>query len=323
MSKGVLLDVRNLTKYFPVRRGILRRPSGRLRAVDDISFTIGSGETFGLVGESGCGKTTTGRAILRLIEPDGGQIRFDGVDLLGLTPSELRHRRREIQIIFQDPYASLNPRMKVERIVGEPLIIHRMASGKALERRVANLLESVGLDTGAGNRFPHEFSGGQRQRIGIARALALNPKLIVADEPVSALDVSIQAQIVNLLGDLQKERGLAYLFISHSIPMVEHVSRRIGVMYLGKLVEVGPSTDISRNPKHPYTKALLSAVPATTPGRRRERTILGGDVPTPVDPPAGCRFHPRCPVVVDRCRTEEPPLRRLGDERWGACHLAE
>ena len=318
-----LLEVRNLKKYFPIRGRMLSRVTDYVQAVDGVSFSIGRGETFGLVGESGCGKTTTGRAVLRLIEPDGGEIEFDGVDLRKLGSAALRTRRRDMQIIFQDPYASLNPRMPVRSIVGEPFAIHGTASGTERERRVAELLETVGLDPGVGGRYPHEFSGGQRQRIGIARALAMKPKLIVADEPVSALDVSIQAQIINLLADLQKQFGLTYLFISHGIPVIEHISNRIGVMYLGKLVEVGTSAEICTAPKHPYTKALLSAVPVPEPGRKRERIILKGDVPTPINPPSGCRFHTRCPIVEDRCRTDEPPLRRLADGRLSACHLVD
>ena len=318
-----LLEVRNLRKYFPIRAGVLSRVSDFVRAVDDVSFSIRRGETFGLVGESGCGKTTTGRAVLRLIEPDAGEIRFDGVDLRALTARELRRRRRDMQLIFQDPYASLNPRMPIRSIVGEPFAIHGTASGSEREQRVAELLETVGLDPDVGGRYPHEFSGGQRQRIGIARALAMKPKLIVADEPVSALDVSIQAQIINLLADLQKQFQLTYLFISHGIPVIEHISNRIGVMYLGKLVEVGTSAQICTDPKHPYTEALLSAVPIPEPGKKRKRIILRGDVPTPINPPSGCRFHTRCPIVVDRCRREEPPLRPLADGRLAACHLVD
>ncbi len=318
-----LLEVRNLRKYFPIKGGVLSRVSDYVKAVDDVSFSIRRGETLGLVGESGCGKTTTGRAVLRLIEPDAGEIKFDGIDLRALSARELRGRRRDMQIIFQDPYASLNPRMPVSSIIGEPFAIHGTAHGTEREQRVGELLRTVGLDPAVGNRYPHEFSGGQRQRIGIARALAMKPKLIVADEPVSALDVSIQAQIINLLADLQRDFGLTYLFISHGIPVIEHISNRIGVMYLGKMVEVGSSAQICTDPKHPYTQALLSAVPTPEPGRKRERIVLHGDVPTPINPPSGCRFHTRCPIVIDRCRSEEPPLKKLADGRLGACHLVD
>jgi oligopeptide/dipeptide ABC transporter ATP-binding protein len=317
----VLLSVEHLRKYFPIKRGVLSRTAAYVKAVDDISFEIRKGETFGLVGESGCGKTTAGRAVLRLIEPDEGKIRFDGIDLLSLGSGDLRRRRRDMQIIFQDPYASLNPRMTIRAIVGEPFAIHNIAAGTDRDDRVANLLKTVGLDPSVMSRYPHEFSGGQRQRIGIARALALKPKLIVADEPVSALDVSIQAQIINLLDDLQDEFGLTYLFISHAIPVIEHISTRIGVMYLGKLVEVGTSEQICLNPRHPYTQALLSAVPNPDPARKKQRVMLRGDVPTPINPPSGCRFHTRCPIAVDRCKTEEPPLRKIDDGRDAACHL--
>ena len=273
------------------------------------------------MGESGCGKTTTGRAVLRLIEPDSGQVQFDGEDLLKLDSRALRRKRRDMQIIFQDPYASLNPRMTIRSIVGEPFAIHGIADGTERDARVAELLRTTGLDPSVMNRYPHEFSGGQRQRVGIARALALHPKLIVADEPVSALDVSIQAQIINLLADLQSQFGLTYLFISHAIPVIEHISTRIGVMYLGKLVEVGTSEQICTSPRHPYTQALLSAVPVPDPSARRQRIVLTGDVPTPINPPSGCRFHTRCPIALDRCRLEEPPLRVLDDGRDAACHL--
>jgi oligopeptide transport system ATP-binding protein len=316
-----LLRVQHLKKYFPIHKGVLGRVAAHVKAVDDISFEIHRGETFGLVGESGCGKTTAGRAILRLIEPDDGTIRFDGVDVLSLGKQELRRKRRDMQIIFQDPFASLNPRMTIRTIVGEPFAIHRIASGSERDDRVVHLLQTVGLDSGVMNRYPHEFSGGQRQRIGIARALALKPKLIVADEPVSALDVSIQAQIINLLADLQQQFGLTYLFISHAIPVIEHISTRIGVMYLGKLVEVGTSKQICTAPRHPYTQALLSAVPIPDPAARKQRVVLRGDVPTPINPPAGCRFHTRCPIAVERCRVEEPPLRQIEDGRDVACHL--
>jgi oligopeptide/dipeptide ABC transporter ATP-binding protein len=315
-----LLSVSHLKKYFPIRRGVLSRVAAHVKAVDDISFDIKKGETFGLVGESGCGKTTAGRAVLRLLEPDAGTIKFDGIDLRSLGPQELRRRRRDMQIIFQDPYASLNPRMTIRAIVGEPFVIHG-TGGSDRDDQVATLLKTVGLDPSVMNRYPHEFSGGQRQRIGIARALALRPKLIVADEPVSALDVSIQAQIINLLADLQQQFGLTYLFISHAIPVIEHISTRIGVMYLGKLVEVGTSAQICLSPKHPYTQALLSAVPIPDPAAKKQRIVLTGDVPTPINPPTGCRFHTRCPIAVERCKIEEPPLRPLPDGRDAACHL--
>jgi oligopeptide/dipeptide ABC transporter ATP-binding protein len=316
-----LLSVEHLKKYFPVHQGVFSRVAAHVKAVDDVSFTINKGETFGLVGESGCGKTTVGRTVLRLLEPDGGSIRFEGADLLSLHKEDLRLKRRDMQIIFQDPYASLNPRMTVRSIIGEPFAIHHIAAGSEREVRVAELLKTVGLDPSVMNRYPHEFSGGQRQRIGIARALALKPKLIVADEPVSALDVSIQAQIINLLADLQEQFGLTYLFISHAIPVIEHISTRIGVMYLGKLVEVGTSAQICTEPKHPYTQALLKAVPIPDPAAKKERVILTGDVPTPLSPPSGCRFHTRCPVAIDCCKTEEPPLRKIEEGRDAACHL--
>jgi len=323
MPDEPLLTVQHLKKYFPIHRGVLGRAAEYVKAVDDVSFMIKRGETFGLVGESGCGKTTAGRAILRLHEPDSGSIRFDGADLLSLGKQELRRKRRDMQIIFQDPYASLNPRMTIRTIVGEPFAIHGIASGSERETRIADLLKTVGLDSSVMNRYPHEFSGGQRQRIGIARALALKPKFIVADEPVSALDVSIQAQIINLLADLQQQFGLTYLFISHAIPVIEHISTRIGVMYLGKLVEVGTSRQICTSPKHPYTQALLSAVPIPDPAAKKQRVVLRGDVPTPINPPPGCRFHTRCPIAVDRCKTEEPPLRQIEDGRDVACHLVQ
>jgi peptide/nickel transport system ATP-binding protein len=321
MPAEPLLSVQNLKKYFPIHRGVFGQVAAYVKAVDDISFTINKGETFGLVGESGCGKTTAGRAVLRLLEPDSGSIQFEGVDLLALGKQELRRKRRDMQIIFQDPFASLNPRMTIKTIVGEPFAIHGIASGSERTDRVADLLKTVGLDSGVMNRYPHEFSGGQRQRIGIARALALKPKFIVADEPVSALDVSIQAQIINLLADLQQQFGLTYLFISHAIPVIEHISTRIGVMYLGKLVEVGTSRQICTDPKHPYTQALLSAVPIPDPAAKKQRVVLRGDVPTPINPPQGCRFHTRCPLVVDRCKTDEPVLRQIEDGRHVACHL--
>ena len=290
-----------------------------VRAVDGISFGIRRGETFGLVGESGCGKSTTGRSILRLIEPTSGEVRFDGRDLLSLPSNELRRLRREMQIIFQDPYSSLNPRMKVGETVEEPLVIHRVGSRADRADRVANLLRLVGLEPEHAARYPHEFSGGQRQRIGIARALALNPKFIVCDEPVSALDVSVQAQVVNLLQDLQEQLGLTYLFISHGLSVVEHISTRVGIMYLGKLVEVASSEEIFRNPLHPYTKALLSAIPIPDPELRRERLPLKGDIPTATEPPSGCRFRTRCPIAESRCADEEPELIEVTPDHFVAC----
>ncbi len=291
----IILEVKHLKKHFPITKGfIFQKQVGAVKAVDDISFFIRKGETLGLVGESGCGKTTTGRVILRLMEATSGEAHFEGRNIFGLSKEELRRMRRNMQIIFQDPYSSLNPRMTVGDIIGEPLEIHNLARGKDKVRRVQELLEVVGLSPYHANRYPHEFSGGQRQRIGIARALAVNPKLIICDEPVSALDVSIQAQVLNLLQELQREFGLTYLFIAHDLSVVKHISDRIAVMYLGKLVEVAPTFELFSNPMHPYTEALLSAVPIPDPGMRRERIVLPGDVPSPVNPPSGCRFHTRC-----------------------------
>jgi oligopeptide transport system ATP-binding protein len=318
-----LLEVRNLTKHFPIFEGfIIPRQVGAVRAVEDISFTIGAGETLGLVGESGCGKTTTGRLVLRLIEPSKGRILINGQDIVGLPTAEMRPLRREMQIIFQDPFGSLNPRLTVEEIVAEPMVIHGERFGPAVKKRVIELLGLVGLAAFHADRYPHEFSGGQRQRIGIARALALNPKLIVCDEPVSALDVSIQAQVVNLLQDLQAEFKLTYLFISHDLGVVRHISDRVAVMYLGKIVEIAPKRQLYAEPKHPYTQALLSAIPVPKARRRRERVVLKGDVPSPINPPTGCRFHTRCPLVQDVCRKIEPPLIQVAaGEHMTACHL--
>jgi len=302
-----LLRVANLVKHFPVRRGIFGRRSGAVRAVDGIDFEVGEGETMALVGESGCGKSTTGRLILRLIEPTSGAIDFAGSDLLALDPTELRARRRELQIIFQDPYTSLNPRMTVGQTLGEPLVLHRLAPGRHRER-IAELLNLVGLAPQHTERYPHEFSGGQRQRIGIARALAAEPRLIVCDEPVSALDVSIQAQVVNLLTDLQKRLGLSYVFIAHDLAVVKHIAARVAVMYLGRIVEYADKRELFADPRHPYTQALLSAIPVPRPGARRQRIILQGDVPSALDPPSGCRFRTRCPYAQRRCAEEDPPL---------------
>ena len=318
----VLLEVRNLRKYYPVTKGfIFQRQVGAVKAVDDVSFFIRKGETLGLVGESGCGKTTTGRVILRLQEPTHGEALFEGRDIFKLGKEELRRLRRDMQIIFQDPYSSLNPRMTVGDIIGEPLEIHKLARGKEKVRRVQELLEVVGLSPYHANRYPHEFSGGQRQRIGIARALAVNPKLIIADEPVSALDVSIQAQVLNLLEELQKEFGLTYLFIAHDLSVVKHISDRIAVMYLGRIVELAAADELFSNPQHPYTEALLSAVPIPNPEMRRERIILPGDVPSPINPPFGCTFHTRCPYAETRCKTETPLLREVSSGHRVACHL--
>jgi oligopeptide/dipeptide ABC transporter ATP-binding protein len=317
-----LLEVRGLVKHFPIRRGVFSRVTGWVRAVDGVSLRIAAGETLALVGESGSGKTTTGRCILRLIEPTSGEVRFESVDLLALRPRDLRRMRRQIQVIFQDPYGSLNPRMRVGTIVREPLDIHRIGRRRAeRDEMVARLLERVGLERSAMRRYPHEFSGGQRQRIGVARALALRPRLIVADEPVSALDVSVQAQVINLLIDLQEEFRIAYLFIAHDLAVVERIADRVAVMYLGKIAEVAPTGEMFKNPLHPYTKALLQAIPVPDPSRARERTLIHGELPSPADPPPGCRFHTRCPVAVEECRRVEPPLVEVAPGRWAACHL--
>ncbi len=309
-----LARVRDLVKHFQIEGS-----DDVVRAVDGVSFGLVRGETLGLVGESGCGKSTVGRCLLRLIEPTSGEVEFDGRDVIALNSSGLRHLRREMQIIFQDPYASLNPRLTVRAIVSEPLTIHGIGNNAKRRERVAELLSKVGLDPDYMNRYPHEFSGGQRQRIGIARALALNPKLIVADEPVSALDVSVQAQVVNLLEDLQKELGLTYLFISHGLAIVEHISTRVAVMYLGRIVEVASARDLYSRPLHPYTQALLSAIPVPDPKRKRKRIILSGDVPTPINPPSGCRFRTRCPIAIDDCSTVDPELREIFPGHTAAC----
>jgi oligopeptide transport system ATP-binding protein len=337
-SNGALLGVRDLKVHFPVRRGVLfQKEIGSVRAVDGVDLEVRRGETLGLVGESGCGKSTTGRAILQLERPTAGEVWFDGEELTSqwrrrgrrwVWNDRLRDLRRRMQMIFQDPYASLDPRMTVEAIVGEPLETFDVVAGQALRRRVQELLERVGMDPRYVRRYPHEFSGGQRQRIGIARALALEPELIVADEPISALDVSIQAQILNLMQRLQRDLGLTYVFIAHDLAAVRHTSDRIAVMYLGRIVEIAESRELYRRPLHPYTKALISAVPIPDPKveRRRRRILLGGDVPSPMHPPAGCPFHPRCPEAIDRCRVEAPRLTRVGGEereRFASCHLVE
>ena len=317
-----LLAVQNLKVHFPVRHGGFRRVRETVKAVDGVSFEIAPGETVGLVGESGCGKSTLARAVLRLVEPTAGEIFFGGENLTRMTGAELRPRRRKFQMIFQDPFGSLNPRMTVADIIGEALDIHQLTDGQpARRKRIAELLQAVGLDAAQAQRYPHEFSGGQRQRIGIARALAVEPELIVCDEPVSALDVSVQAQIINLLRDLQQRRGLAYLFIAHDLAVVEHISRRVLVMYLGKIVEQAEAKELIRAPPHPYTQALISAVPEIEPESKRQRMLLPGDVPSPIHPPGGCPFLPRCPVAEDRCR-EEAPVLRDDNGHLAACHLA-
>ena len=316
-----LLEIRNLKKHFPVGEGLFSRGKGAVKAVDGVNLSINEGETLGLVGESGCGKSTLGRTILRLIEPTSGEINFLGKNLLSLSNRDLRDARRDMQIIFQDPYASLNPRMRVGDIVGEGLEIHKLAKGKARRERVMELLHQVGLREDHYDRYPHEFSGGQRQRIGIARALAVNPKFIVCDEPVSSLDVSIQAQIINLLQELQEKMHLTYLFISHDLRVVEHISHRVAIMYLGKVVEIAKSDTIYRDAKHPYTRALLSAVPIPDMNKKKERVILEGDVPSPVNPPPGCTFHPRCSYREAICSQTEPPLEFTPDGHGVSCHV--
>jgi len=334
-SDNILLEVKGLKKYFPVRKGVLRRVVAHVKAVDDVDMFIREGETLGLVGESGCGKTTAGRSILRLIEPTEGAILFRSkklarageeyreVDVAAASRKLLKALRRDMQIIFQDPYSSLNPRMTVGAIIGEPLLVHGMARGSEREDRVRELLGAVGLKPDHMKRYPHEFSGGQRQRIGVARALALDPQLIICDEPVSALDVSIQAQVLNLLEDLQGEFGLTYLFIAHDLSVVRHISDRVAVMYLGKVVELSATERLFTDPKHPYTEALMSAVPVPDPDYQVERILLEGDVPSPVNPPSGCYFHPRCRYAKDTCKTDAPVYRDLGDEHFVACHFAD
>jgi len=316
-----ILEVKDLKKHFPVKKGLLRRTVGQVYAVDGISFTIGEGETLGLVGESGCGKSTAGRAILRLIEPTSGTVKMMGQDIAGLSKKELRPFRKQAQIVFQDPFSSLNPRMTAGDIVAEPLLVHGIANKAERAKLVAALFDRVGLRPAQMANFPHQFSGGQRQRICIARALALGPKLIVGDEPVSALDVSIQAQVINLLQDLQRERRLSYLFISHNLAVVEHISHRIAVMYLGRIVEYATTKEIFTNGQHPYTEALLSAVPVPDPAIKRKKRILQGDVPSPVNPPSGCHFHTRCPYAVPRCKVEVPLLREIAPGHHVSCHL--
>lgn len=321
ITMGPLLEVRNLKKYFPIKRGLFRSPGEVVRAVDGVSFSIREGETLGLVGESGSGKSTTALLLLRLIEPTAGEVYFENVPIFRASREQMRRLRREMQIIFQDPYSSLNPRMTVEEIVGEGMEIHGLAKGKEKKERVAELLKRVGLEPDHMGRYPHEFSGGQRQRIGIARALAVHPRFIVADEPVSSLDVSIQAQIINLLKELQQEFRLTYLFITHDLGVIEYISDRVAVMYLGRIVELADTPDLFRRPLHPYTEALLSAVPVLDPEAKRPRIILPGEPPSPLNPPSGCPFHPRCPKRFERCPIEEPVLKEVEPNHWVSCHL--
>jgi oligopeptide/dipeptide ABC transporter ATP-binding protein len=316
-----VLEVADLKKHFPVKKGVIRRTVGYVYAVDGVSFKVGEGETVGLVGESGCGKSTVARTVLRLLEPTAGTIRLTGHDITHLGKAALRPHRRDMQIIFQDPFSSLNPRMSAGDIVAEPLEVHGLVRGKDKAERVAELFKQVGLSPAQMKSFPHEFSGGQRQRVSIARALALNPKLIIADEPVSALDVSIQAQVINLMMDLQREKKLSYLFIAHGLAVVEHISHRVAVMYLGKIVEYADKVTLFRQPLHPYTEALLAAVPVPNPKLKRARRHIGGDVPSPVNPPPGCAFHTRCPIAEARCRVEVPQLREVAPGHWVSCHL--
>ncbi|CAM3283737.1 ABC transporter ATP-binding protein [Sporolactobacillus spathodeae] len=319
----LLLDVANLKKYYPIKQGVFNKTKETVRAVDGVSFKVNKGETLGIVGESGCGKSTTGRMIMRLIEPTDGKVIFEGQDILNLSKHEMRKVRKDIQMIFQDPFASLNPRQTVGQIIEEPMIVHKMGDRKKRQARVQELLELVGLSAYHAKRYPHQFSGGQRQRIGIARALAVEPKLIIADEPVSALDVSVQSQVLNLLQDLQKKLNLTYIFIAHDLSVVRHISNRVGVMYLGKMVELADSETLYREPKHPYTQALLSAVPIPDPENKTKRIILSGDVPSPAHPPSGCPFHDRCPVAKAICSEEIPHLRELADGRLVSCHLVD
>ncbi|GAA0354140.1 ABC transporter ATP-binding protein [Bacillus horti] len=316
-----LLEVKNLKKYFPIKGGVLGRTIGQVKAVDDVSFAVYPGEVLGLVGESGCGKSTTGRSILRLIEPTEGQVYFEGTEITSLNEQSLRKLRRDMQIVFQDPYASLNPRHTIEKILAEPLIVHGVGSVKERRRKVHEMLEVVGLNSFHAKRYPHQFSGGQRQRIGIARALTVHPKLIVADEPVSALDVSIQSQVLNLMQDLQREFQLTYIFIAHDLSVVKHISDRVGVMYLGRLIELADKDQLYEQPKHPYTKALLSSVPSVDPDEKKDRIVLKGDVPSPASPPPGCAFHTRCPDCMEICKIERPEFKQTSDGHSVACHL--
>ncbi|SMB81560.1 oligopeptide transport system ATP-binding protein [Desulfonispora thiosulfatigenes DSM 11270] len=319
-----ILEVINLKKHFPIKKGIIfEKNVGAVKAVDGLSFTVNKGETFGLVGESGCGKSTTGRLLLQLLKPTEGQVIFEGKDLSKLNPEEMRKMRQELQMIFQDPYASLNPRKNVEQIIMEPLVIHNIGTMEEKKKRVKELLDIVGLDASFAGRYPHEFSGGQRQRIGIARALAVKPKIIVCDEPVSALDVSIQAQIINLLEELQEEFGFTYIFIAHDLSVVKHISDRIAVMYLGKIVELASYAELFSNPKHPYTKALLSSIPVPNPRHKGEKIVLEGDVPSPINPPSGCHFHTRCRQAKDICKQKSPKLIDYGNGHYASCLLLE
>lgn len=321
MMDQSLIEVRNLKKYFPIKTGLFNRVVGHVKAVDDVTFSINKGETFGLVGESGCGKSTLGRAILQLQKPTSGAVFFNGKQIQNMNTKQLRLLRQDMQIIFQDPFGSLNPRIHIRDIIGEPLRVHHKASSREVDKRVVELMELVGLDPVRRNRYPHEFSGGQRQRIGIARSIALNPSFIVADEAVSALDVSVQSQVLNLLMKLQKELGLTFLFIAHGLNVVRHISDRVGVMYLGKLVEVARTEELFASPKHPYTAALLSAIPRPNPHHKKERIVLQGDVPSPAFPPPGCRFHPRCAFAQEKCKLVSPELENIGSDRQVACHF--
>lgn len=321
MNREYLIEAKDIKKYFPIKAGLLSRVIGHVKAVDDVSFGIRPGETFGLVGESGCGKSTLGRVMLNLQGATSGEVLFDGTNIHQVNSQENLKLRRDMQIIFQDPFGSLNPRFLVSDIIGEPLRVHLRASSKEIDARVVELMSLVGLDPSRRNRYPHEFSGGQRQRIGIARSIALSPRFIVADEAVSALDVSVQSQVLNLMMKLQKEMGLTYLFIAHGLNVVRHISDRVGVMYLGKMVEIARTDDLFAQPLHPYTAALLSAIPKPTPHRRQERIVLQGDVPSPANPPSGCRFHPRCPMAQERCSKEEPKLLTVVQDRQVACHF--